>query len=122
VILADTSLWVELFRGRRFSSFAALLAAKKILIHAAVLGELATGNLRNRALTLSMLRSLPRAQSGTTDECLTAIECHKLYGRGIGWVDVQLLVAARLSHVQLWSLDRELMKTATDLEVAYIGN
>jgi len=33
----------------------------------------------------------------TADECLAFIETHRLYGRGIGWSDVQLLVAARLS-------------------------
>jgi len=88
-------------------------------MHSAILGELATGNLHNRTVTLLMLRSLPRAKSGTTDECLTLIETHKLYGRGINWVDVQLLAAARLSHARLWSLDRELMAAAKQLDVAY---
>jgi len=119
VILGDTSLWVEFFRQGRSASLAALLAANRVLMHSAILGELATGNLHNRTVTLLMLRSLPRAKSGTTDECLTLIETHKLYGRGINWVDVQLLAAARLSHARLWSLDRELMAAAKQLDVAY---
>lgn len=88
-------------------------------MHSAVLGELATGNLRNRALTLAMLRSLPRAPSGTTEECLAAIETYKLYGKGVGWIDVQLLVAARLSQTPLWSLDQQLMEAARKLHIAY---
>jgi hypothetical protein len=66
-----------------------------------------------------MLRSLPHARIGTTDECLTAIEAHRLYGRGVGWIDIQLLVAARLSHAMLWSLDEPLLEAAEQLNVAY---
>jgi hypothetical protein len=120
VILADTSLWVDLFRGRKIAAFAALLASRRVLIHSAVVGELATGNLRNRSSTLAMLHSLPCAKTGTAAECLAAIESHELYGRGIGWIDVQLLVAARLSHALLWSLDVQLMEAARELKVAYV--
>ena len=67
-----------------------------------------------------MLRSLPRAATGTTAECLAAIESHKLYGKGIGWIDVHLLVSARLSHALLWSLDTRLMEAARELRVAYV--
>jgi hypothetical protein len=88
-------------------------------MHPVVLGELATGNLRDRAGTLAMLRSLPHAKTGTTDECLAAIESHRLYGKGVGWTDVQLLVAARLSHAMLWSLDQPLIEAAQQLNVAY---
>jgi predicted nucleic acid-binding protein len=119
MILADTSLWVELFRYGRPRSFADSLRARRILMHPAVLGELATGNLRDRVRTLAMLRSLPHAKTGTTDECLTAIEGYGLYGRGVGWIDIQLLVAARLSHVMLWSLDEPLIDAAQQLNVAY---
>jgi hypothetical protein len=88
-------------------------------MHPAVLGELATGNLRERARTLAMLGSLPHAKTGTTHEYLAAIEAHRLYGRGVGWTDVQLLVAARLSHAMLWSLDEPLVEAAEQLNVAY---
>jgi predicted nucleic acid-binding protein len=119
MILADTSLWVELFRRGRPKSFAHSVTSRRILMHPAVLGELATGNLRDRGRTLAMLRSLPHAKTGTTDECLAAIEAYGLYGRGVGWIDVQLLVAARLSHATLWSLDEPLIEAAQQLKVAY---
>jgi hypothetical protein len=88
-------------------------------MHPAILGELATGNLRDRGRTLAMLGSLPYAKTGTTDECLAAIESYGLYGKGVGWIDVQLLVAARLSHVTLWSFDEPLIKAAQQLKIAY---
>jgi len=119
MILADTSLWVELFRRGGPRMFVESVRSRRILMHPAVLGELATGNLRERARTLAMLGSLPHAKTGTTHECLAAIEAHRLYGRGVGWTDVQLLVAARLSHAMLWSLDEPLVEAAEQLNVAY---
>ena len=47
------------------------------------------------------------------------IEIHHLYGRGIGWNDIQLLVAARLSRNLLWSMDRRLDEAAKELGSAY---
>lgn len=118
MILADTSVWVQHFR-RGVPKFAAALQNGQISIHPVVLGELASGSLAKRAQTLAALRSLPRAKSGATEECLDFIETHTLHGRGIGWNDVQLLVAARLSSTPLWSLDACLTAAAEELAVAY---
>ena len=68
---------------------------------------------------MAMLRSLPRAPTATVDECLALIEAHKLHGRGVGWMDVHLLAAARLAHHQIWSLDQVLMQAAAELGVGY---
>lgn len=118
MILADTSVWVQHFR-RGVPEFAAALQDGQVSIHPVVLGELACGNLAKRAQTLAALRSLPRTQAGTTEECLDFIESHALHGRGIGWNDVQLLAAARLSGNPLWSLDTRLADAAVKLGVAY---
>jgi predicted nucleic acid-binding protein len=118
MILADTSVWVQHFR-RGMPSFAAALENGFISIHPVVLGELASGNLGKRVHTLSLLRSLPGACVGTSDECLAFLEEQALYGRGIGWNDLQLLVAARLSGTPLWSLDARLTAAAIELGVAY---
>lgn len=88
-------------------------------MHPVVLGELASGNLSDRARILAALSSLPRAKMGTLEECLSFIESHALHGRGIGWNDIQLLVAARLSNNPLWSLDNRLSTAAIALGVAY---
>jgi len=118
MILADTSVWVQHFR-RRFPEFATALQDGRISMHSVVLGELATGNLAKRAQTLAALRTLPRCQVGTTEECLDFIEHHKLHGRGIGWNDLQLLVAARLTGQPLWSFDGRLANAAEELGVAH---
>ena len=121
MILADTSVWVEHFR-RGLPEFAAALRGGRISIHPVVRGELATGHLARRAQTLAALGSLPHATSGTPEECLAFIEAHALFGRGIGWNDVQLLVAARLSGRRLWSLDARLTAAAHELGVAYAAS
>lgn len=118
MILADTSLWVQHFR-LGVPAFAEALQRGEIATHPVVIGELATGNLAKRRETLASLRSLPRTKVGTPDECLDFVENHRLYGRGIGWNESQLLVAARLSGHPLWSLDTRLASAADELGVAF---
>jgi hypothetical protein len=50
------------------------------------------------------------------------IENHRLHGIGIGWSNVQILVAARLSGNLLWSKDRRLDDAAKELGVAYLNH
>lgn len=111
MVLVDTSVWIDYFRSG-VPALADALRCDRVLLHPVVIGELATGNLKHRAATLADLRRQPLAAEGTFEECLHFIEMHHLHGRGIGWNDVQLLVSARLSSVQLWSTDRRLAETA----------
>lgn len=120
MILADTSVWIEHFR-RGLTRFGAALLQNRILVHQLVLGELATGNLSNRKSTLAFLQRLPTVKSATTDECHAFLESHRLYGQGISWSDVQLLAAARLSRIPLWTVDKRLANAARLLGVAYPG-
>jgi len=107
VILVDTSVWVEHLR-RGLPRLATLLQEGKVLIHSWVIGELACGNLRNRADVLELLQGLPAAVVASDQEVRLMIEQHQLMGRGIGYVDAQMLASARLSHCQLWTQDRRL--------------
>jgi predicted nucleic acid-binding protein len=119
MILADTSVWIDHFR-RGSASFARQLEAGKVATHLIVVGELATGNLRARLETLAALRRLPRVRQGTSDECFAYLEAHRLFGLGLGWNDVQLLVAAQLSQARLWSLDRPLATAAKKLDLLFV--
>ena len=107
--LVDTSVWIDHFRfgnGR----LEELLREDAVLMHAAILGELACGHLRRRAEILDALRLLPRAQEASGDEVLAFIEQHRLYGKGIGWTDAHLLSSSALSGAKIWTLDRALAK------------
>lgn len=117
MILADTSVWIRHFR-QGLADFTHHLEAGEIAIHSVVLGELATGNLSRRSFALTCLRALPQLPEGTREECMIFIETQKLYGRGLGWNDIQLLIASRLSAIPLWSLDQSLIEAAKQLGIA----
>jgi hypothetical protein len=52
------------------------------------------------------------------DESLGFVGRERLFGRGIGWIDVHLLASARISHLSLRTLDRRLLDTAGALGIA----
>ena len=111
MILVDTSVWIAHLR-KGDSGLAELLTEALILVHPFVVGELACGDLRNRARILSDLEALPSAVSATHEEVMRLIEDRKLWGLGIGWIDGHLLASALLSNCQLWTLHRRLVRAA----------
>jgi hypothetical protein len=118
VILVDTSVWVDHLRAGD-EVLGALLETGMVLAHPFVIGELALGNLRHREDTLSALSDLPRAGVATDAEVLHFIDRHALFGRGIGYVDVHLLAAARLTAgTRFWTSDARLHGIAVQLGLA----
>lgn len=115
MILVDTSVWIDHFRipdGRLSEA----LTEGEVLMHPLVLGELACGNLRNRAEILDLLQQLPPAREATHDEALALIDRRQLMASGIGFIDVHLLAAAALTpSARLWTRDRRLARTAQAL-------
>ena len=118
MILVDTSVWVDHLRaGER--ALAELLESGRVLGHPWVTGELALGTLAHRAEVLGLLDALPPAPVADPGELLAFVDGHGLMGRGIGYVDVQLLAAARLAGAELWSRDRRLATAASELGCAF---
>jgi predicted nucleic acid-binding protein len=117
-VLVDTSIWVDHLR-RKDPHLAALLLEGRVACHRFVIGELACGNLANRAEILSLLKALPSTQRMDDEEALYFIERHGLMGLGVGIVDVHLLAAALLSRHPLWTSDKRLRNVAERLGSAY---
>jgi predicted nucleic acid-binding protein len=116
VTLVDTSVWVDhLRRGSR--ALAERLERGEVLVHSHVIGELSCGHLRQRQEILMLLSMLPPAHQVEDDEALAFLETHRLFGRGIGWVDVHLLASATLSGAALWTLDQPLARAAATLRL-----
>jgi hypothetical protein len=67
------------------------------------------------AAILSDLHALPAAKLVSNSEVLQLIEDRRLWGRGLGWVDVHLLASALLSHLRVLDIDRKLREAATEL-------
>jgi predicted nucleic acid-binding protein len=118
LILVDTSIWVDHLRSGN-EVLVGLLGVGMVLAHPFVIGELALGHLRQRAIVLDAMSDLPRASVATDHEVLHFIERNALAGHGVGYVDVHLLAAVRLTPgATLWTRDRRLHAVATRLDLA----
>ena len=119
MILVDTSVWIDNLR-RGSQELRELLASGEVLMHSAIVGELACGTLHNRDRALAHLRALPQIDALDDDAALTVIQAKGLMGRGLGFVDVHLLGAVlNRPGTTLWTRDRRLQAVAETLQVAY---
>lgn len=117
MVLVDSSVWIDHLREND-ATLAQLLIQNEVLIHPFVRGELALGNLRQRAHILGLLDNLPQATVAYTDEVNFYIEKHRLFGLGIGLIDVHLLASTQLTeNTILWTRDKRLMTAATRLNL-----
>jgi hypothetical protein len=67
----------------------------------------------------SNLQLLPQAVVASDEEVLNFIDRHRLVGLGIGYVDVHLLAATRLTAgASLWTRDKSLRDVAKRLALA----
>jgi len=121
VILVDTSVWVDHLRSDD-PQLVALLERSQVAMHPMVRGELACGNLRDRGTLLALWTHLPQLSVATDRETLFFLDRNRLWGRGIGYVDVHLLASASLNAgVKLWTRDRRLREATRELGLAFAG-
>jgi hypothetical protein len=90
-------------------------------MHPFVLGEIALGYLHPRKTVLAVLRRLPVCEVAENEEAVEFIERYQLFGTGLGYVDVHLLVGAALSFCAIWTRDKRLRTIAEALGIAVKG-
>ena len=122
MILADTSVWVDHFRSGSPSpknkDLRKHLNEGQIVIHPAIIAELALGSLKERSKTLSLLDLLPQVQVAQLSEVRRMIEARSLYSLGIGLIDAQLIAAVFINpSTLLWTRDKRLRKAAEGLGI-----
>jgi hypothetical protein len=118
MVLVDTSVWVAHLRDGD-TGLETLLNEGHVLCHPFIVGELACGNLKNRAEILSLLRALPMAIYAEYEEVMQFIENYRLMGTGLGYLDAHLLSSAVLTKIPLWTLDKQLNQVSLKLGLAY---
>ena len=118
MVLVDTSLWVKHLRDGDIV-LEGLLDDGHVMCHPFVVGELACGNLKNRAEILALLQALPMATVAEHGEVLLFIEDNRLMGKGLGIVDMHLLASAVLSGILLWTLNKRLHQLALKMGLAF---
>jgi predicted nucleic acid-binding protein len=116
VILVDTSVWISHFR-QADAELTRLLFDERVFMHPSIMGELACGNLPNRNKTLHFFTRIEGALMAKADEVHILVEANQLYGRGLGWTDVNLLASALIHKCGLWTLDVRLRQAAVELGV-----
>jgi predicted nucleic acid-binding protein len=118
VTLVDTSVWVDHLRATD-ETLVGLLDAGMVLAHPFVIGELALGTLAQRQTVLTALSDLPQAIVATDQEALHFIDRHQSCTRGVGYIDIHLLAAVRLTAgASLWTRDKRLHAVAGQLGLA----
>ena len=113
-VLVDTSVWIDHLH-RIDAELVALLGENLVVMHPAVLGELACGIIPNRQEFLALWFSLSRVADVTSEEAMALLENRMLWGRGLGWIDIHLLASTLVSGTILWTRDRLLRHTADQL-------
>jgi predicted nucleic acid-binding protein len=112
--LVDTSVWINHLR-KSDKLLIEKLESDSVLIHPAIIGELAAGNLKNRFQFLENIKSIPRIQEIPVEEIFDFIEVRRLFGKGLSWVDIQILVSCLINHCELFTYDIQLKNTFTSL-------
>jgi predicted nucleic acid-binding protein len=118
MIVVDTSVWIDFFRGDG-QELIELLKENKVVTHWIVIGELSTGNLPKRTQTLADLRALEQLPEATPRESLALIENQKLFGKGLSWGDIQLLASCLIHALPLWTRDKRLREVARRLNASW---
>lgn len=119
MILVDTSVWVAHFRGRN-EALVSKMEAGLVQMHPMVILEIGCGTPPNRHQTLQDLGRLPMVNIATWRETLQLIESHRLFGRGCGGIDMQILASVMMTPgSSLWTADKHLATLSQELGVDY---
>ena len=118
MVLVDTSVWINHLR-KGDAKLDSLLMEGKAATHEFIIGELACGNFRNYDEIIGLINNLHGSKKVTIEEYLLFIRKNKLNGKGIGFVDIHLLVSSKLSGYPLFTYDKKLLIVAKQLRLAY---
>ena len=120
MILVDTSVWANHLRATE-PQLVDLLENRLVVLHPFVMGELACGNLPKRAATMAAFEKLPAAEIASEQEVHHLLLSRRLWGTGLGWIDLHLLTSAVVGGVRLWTADRAMASAASSLGIAFPG-
>jgi len=118
MVLVDTSVWIDHF-NRTDEPLQFLLNNYEAAVHPFILGELACGNFKNRKEIVRLLNDMPCSEKISTEEFYLFLEQNRLYGIGLGFVDIHLLASSVLSGCLIYTRDRSLFRAAESLKIAY---
>ena len=121
MVLVDTSVWIRFLADRKpyAAELDRLLETDEAAGHDLVYGELLMEDSGGRREALNSYDLIHRVPAVAHEEVATFVRSHKLYGRGIGWIDAHLLASALVARTALWTADERLAGLAGELGIAY---
>ena len=119
MILADTSIWIEMFRkGSYKAEMEDLVTKDQLCIHPFVVAELACGTLPERQKTLAYLDQLAVLPFVRLADVRFMIEARGLWSKGIGLTDAQLIASCLATPgTRIWTIDGPLGRIAESLGI-----
>jgi predicted nucleic acid-binding protein len=118
MVLVDTSIWIDHF-NRSDPVLQFLLNEYEAAVHPYILGELACGTIKNRKEIFRLLSNLPTIETISSEEYFVFLEAHKLYGKGLGFVDIHLLASSLVAPCTIYTRDKVLLKAAHSFKIGY---
>ncbi|TGK10408.1 PIN domain-containing protein [Leptospira selangorensis] len=122
MILVDTSVWIEFFRGNEpyFSELKELIESSEVIVHEVVFGELLQG-CKNKTEVSFILEYWENLNTLTSDgSFLLAGKLSfesKHIDKGIGLIDSVLINEVRSKKLRLWTLDKKILKVLDKKEI-----
>ena len=113
MIIPDTSVWIEFLKNNPeyFAKVKHLLENQQILAVECIFGELLQGAKNKREIEIISLyrENLPKIEIGNGwIQAGIYSSANKLISRGVGIIDSYIIISARNSNSQIWSLDKKL--------------
>ena len=113
MIIADTSIWIDFLRAKPsvMPAFEHHLERREILAAEGVFAELLQGarDTRERHVIQTYWNGLPRCQeNGAWLEAGLRSGKERLFAKGVGIIDVNLLILSERMNARLWTHDKGL--------------
>jgi len=118
MILVDTNAWINHLR-KRDSRLVLFLSQQRVRTCDVVVGELRLGSGLPKSFA-NDLAALPHLPSPSATDTRAFINRHRsaFAGAGVGWADVQILVAAAAAGARIHTSDRYVRRVCTVLGLA----
>jgi len=85
-----------------------------------IFGELLLGDVAGaRKHLLDAYAQMRQSIAIPHEEVVEFVRMRRLGGRGVGWVDINILASAVVGGLRVWTADSSLSPVASDLRIAY---
>ena len=120
MVLIDSSIWVDFFRKGDSSIKSSLLREKsRVVTHEMIIGEMMLSN-RTDDSFLEELLLISRLPSVSFEEYWRFVKEKRIAGKGIGYVDTNLLASSIKNGARIWTLDKKLAQAAEESGCLYV--